>query len=68
MILLILLVAHFVLLVLTFLLFLFDILKLKKKSKEGSKREGLSKLSGYSYGMGILALLLLMFVGALLST
>ena len=65
MIILILLVLNFMLFVLAFLLILFDILKVK--NKEGSKKEGISKLSGYSYGIGLLALLVLMFIGAILS-
>ena len=65
MIIVILLVLNFILFVLAFLLILFDILKVK--NKEGSKKEGISKLSGYSFGIGILALLVLMFIGTILS-
>lgn len=65
MIILILLVLNFILFVLAFLLILFDILKVK--NKEGSNKEGISKLSGYSFGIGLLALLVLMFIGAILS-
>ena len=61
----ILLVLNFILFVLAFLLILFDILKVK--NKEGSKKEGISKLSGYSYGIGLLALLVLTIIGAILS-
>ena len=67
MIILILLVLNFALFFLAFLLILFDVLKAKKKGKEGSKKKGISRLSGYSYAMGILAMLILMFIGALLS-
>lgn len=65
MIIVILLVLNFILFVLAFLLILFDILKVK--NKEGSKKEGISKLSGYSFGIGLLALLVLMFIGTILS-
>lgn len=65
MIIVILLVLNFILFILAFLLILFDILKVK--NKEGSKKEGISKLSGYSFGIGLLALLVLMFIGTILS-
>lgn len=67
MIILILLILSFALFFLAFILILFDVLKAKKKSKEGSKKKGISSLSGYSYAIGILAMLILMFIGALLS-
>ena len=65
MIIIILLIVSFALFFLAFVFILFDILKVK--NKEGSKKEGISKLSGYSYGLGLLALLVLMFIGAILS-
>ena len=61
----ILLVLSFILFVLAFLLILFDILKVKKK--EAPKKGSISKLSGYSFGLGLLALLVLMFIGTILS-
>jgi len=65
MIIVILLVLHFILFVLAFLLILFDILKVQKK--EAPKKGSISKLSGYSFGMGLLALVVLMFIGTILS-
>ena len=65
MIIVILLILHFILFVLAFLLILFDILKVEKK--EAPKKWSLSKLSGYSFGIGLLALLVLMFIGSILS-
>ena len=65
MIIVILLVLSFILFVLSFLLILFDILKVK--NKEAPKKGSLSKLSGYSFGIGLLALVVLMFVGTMLS-
>ena len=65
MIIVILLVLSFALLIVSFLLILFDILKVK--NKEAPKKGSLSKLSGYSFGIGLLALVVLMFVGTMLS-
>jgi len=65
MIIVILLVLSFILFVLSFLIILFDILKVEKK--EAPKKGSISKLSGYSFGIGLLALLILMFVGTILS-
>lgn len=67
MIILILLIVSFALFFLAFVFILIDVFKAKKKNKEGSKKEGISKLSGYSYGIGLLALLVLMIIGAILS-
>lgn len=59
--------ASLVLFLLAFIFIMLDVLKTKKKSISGKyKKEGLSKLSGYSYGLGFLAMLILMFVGAML--
>jgi len=67
MIILILLGLNFALFILAFLFILFDVLKAKKKTKEGSKKNSISRLSGYSYALGILAMLILMFIGAILT-
>ena len=62
-----LLIVGFIFFLLAFIFILLDVLKTKKKSISGKyKKEGLSKLSGYSYGFGFLAMLILMFVGAML--
>ena len=59
--------VSFVLFFLAFIFIMLDVLKAKKKSKTGYKKEGLSKLSAYSYGCGIMAMLVLMFVGGMLA-
>lgn len=62
-----LIIVSFGLFLFSFIFIMLDILKTKKKAEKGTyKKEGLSKLSGYSYGFGILAMLMLMFIGALL--
>ncbi len=66
MIIVILLVLSFVLFFLSFVFILIDVL-FWGKNKEGSKKEGISKLSGYSFGIGLLALSVLMFIGTILS-
>ena len=60
--------VSFLLFILSFVFILLDVLKAKKQSKTGYKKEGLSKLSAYSYGCGIIAMLMLMFVGGMLAT
>ncbi len=57
----------FILFAFSFIFIMIDIFKAKKKSKTGYKKEGLSKLSAYSYGCGIIAMLVLMFVGGMLA-
>ena len=66
MIIVILLVLSFALFFLSFVFILIDVL-FREKNKEGSKKECISKLSGYSFGIGLLALLVLMFIGTILS-
>ena len=66
MIIVILLVLSFALFFLAFVFILIDVL-FRGKNKEGLKKEGISKLSGYSFGIGLLALLVLMFIGTILS-
>ena len=60
--------VSFILFFLSFVFITLDVLKAKKKSKSGYKKEGLSKLSAYSYAFGLLAMIMLMFVGAMLVT
>lgn len=66
MIIVILLVLSFALFFLAFVFILIDVL-FRGKNKEDSKKEGISKLSGYSFGIGLLALVVLMFIGTILS-
>ncbi|MBD3341548.1 MAG: hypothetical protein GF353_20760 [Candidatus Lokiarchaeota archaeon] len=63
----ILLIINFSLFLLAGLLIIIDVLKARKRGKEGSEEKGLPKLSGYSYGIGLLALVTMVFIGLLIS-
>ena len=66
MIIVILLILSFALFFLAFVFILIDVL-FRRKNKEDPKKEGISKLSGYSFGIGVLALVVLMFIGTILN-
>ena len=59
---LILLFINFGLFILSFLLILISVLKAKSRKGEGSKKDTLPKLSKYSYGVALLALLMMVFI------
>ena len=62
-----LLIVNFSLFTLALIFILVDVMKANKKSKEANNNKGIGKLRGYSFGMGLLSMLMMIFIASFYS-